>query len=283
MTKKSDSIENDGLGDLNAGEKGEGKTPLVEETKGKKPTQESSTDELVKKLISRLDKLEEENKSLRTEKDATSTANMIAQIVNQLKAGESGGEHNPYKYFTPEELDPADVLKEPVIFYAYSTGYVISDDLRNGKPVKTPNGNTILFLYQATQKIKDGSGTNLQSYCTYPSYSQKEVKWLKEHRFFGIHFFETLKEAIETNSEIASKITKHLTSLTALQPQQIMNIYRQKFPEGTLKDVDKMKNKLAMEAVKMEILSDAEAQNSFFSDVFKKHYETKNDKSVFAH
>lgn len=269
MTKKTDGFYNDGLGDLSALKKAE--------------PEKSTTDDLVKELIKRLDdqkkEFDSEIEALKSKKEIKESpvdvSAMVAQIINQMKLGENGGEHNPYRYFTPEELDPKDVLEEPVIFYAYSTGYVIPDDLRNGKSVKTPNGNTILFMYQATQKVKDGNGINLQSYCTYPSYSKKEVNWLKTHRYFGIHFFETLKEAIETNSEIASRITKHFAALSGLQPQQIIGIYKKNFPEGGLSDVEKMKNKLSMEAVKKEILADADAQNSFFSDVFKKNYETK--------
>lgn len=270
---KKDEIQ-DSLGNLGEGEKGAGKTEKVSKT----PNPTNTTDDLVKELIKRLDEQKAEINALKSQKPEGKEVDMsvmIAKIVNQIKAGENGGEYNPYKYFTPEELEPEDVLPEPTIFYAYSTGYVITDDLRNGKSVKTPYGNTIFFNFQATQQVKSRNGIDLQSYCTYPSYSKKEVAWLKQHRFFGMHFFETIKEAIETNSEIASKITKHFSSLSALTPEKIINIYKSNFPEGTIKDVDKMKNALAMAAVKKEILSDADAQSSFFNDVFKTNYETK--------
>lgn len=235
--------------------------------------------ELVQKLSSQVEsfqkKFEDQEQQIKDLQDQKTVPTGMAELLKELKANNTAEVVNPLRYYRPEEIDLNDVLKDPVVFYAYGTGYAIADDKRNGKPQLTPFGNTIFFAHQATQKVKvDGKNTQLYSYSTYPSYSKKESQWLREHSRFGIHFFETAKEAMDTNSDIAARITKHLSSLNRLEPGQIVAVYQnKKLPNTT--DINRMKNTLALEAVKEEIQNERSNQEKYFSDIFDKNLQTK--------
>ena len=276
MTKKKDGLpgseESNELSNLGGGEL----TPETTKTPVEDPNKKLY--DLVDKLSKKVDDLEQRNKDL---EDLSSTkqglpADALTEIIKEIRKGNTAEAdvNNSLRYYRPEEIDVEDVLAEPTIFYAFGYGYVITDGKINGKPVKTPFGNNIFFMHQATQKVGSGKHIELHSYCTYPSYSKKEVEWLKQHNRFGIHFFETAKEAMDVNSDIASRITKHLNHINNLEPGQIVNQYRQKGLPNTT-DVNRMKNALALEAVKEEINSERSNQEKYFKDIFDVNAQTK--------
>lgn len=272
--KKNDGANNgkegsDELGNLGGETPKENKTPEISSEK---------LLELVTKLSSRIEDLEQQNKDLLDLKSSNKglDTNGLAELIKEVKKGnlEQSETRNPLRYYSPEEIDPDDVLQEPVIFYAYGYGYVITDNRINGKPVLTPFGQPIFFMHQATQKVGSGKHVELHSYCTYPSWSKKEVEWLRKHNRFGIHFFETAKEAMDVNSDVAARITKHLNAINGLEPAQIVNMYRKKGLPNTT-DIVKMKNSLALEAVKEEVQNERSSQEKYFKDVFDKNYQDK--------
>lgn len=274
MSNKKNTPGGDGLGDL-----GEN----TNENTGKTPEQKSQDiTDVVKALMSKIEDLQSEIEEVRSEKSKSSTIdiNAIAEIVakstrTQLEHHEANG-HESTRYFTEAEIDPEDLLSDPVIFYHYGYGTVIVDDTRGGKAVKTPHGRNIFFAHQATQKVRGGDGRyELYSYSTYPSFSKKESEWLRNHSKYGVKFFETANEAMSTNAEIAARITKHLKYIDTLLPGQIVSMYRDKGLPASV-DITKMKNTLALELVKEEISQDKTAQETFFQDVFKSQKSIKD-------
>lgn len=254
---------------------GDNTTKKPEETKSVDPQTEKLL-ELVGKLSKQVESFQktvedqdQQIKDLKDQKAVGPGMDGIAEIIKEIrKTSGPTQEHNPLKYYNVDELDPEDVLEEPTIFYAYGTGYVITDDKRNGKPVLTPFGNPIFFTHQATQKIGTGKHVSLHSYSTYPSYSKKETAWLKEHKRFGIHFFETVKEAMDTNTDVAARVSKHLNSINNLEIGQIVKIYRQKGLPNTT-DIAKMRNSLALLAVQEEVQNERSNQEKYFKDIFE--------------
>jgi hypothetical protein len=237
------------------------------------------TAELLQTLLGKLEDQEREIAELKRQKGgqgnqdiAELAATLAAKMFKQQSDLQDIG--NPLKFYSAEEIDPEDVLEDPIIFYSYGYGYVITDDKRNGKPIIPPVNKSIFFMHQATQKVRNGNHYDLYSYSTYPCYSKKEKEWLRAHSKYGIHFFETAKQAMEVNADIASRITKHINALASMEPAQIVTMYNKAgYPKSA--DITAMKNYLALEAVKKEIAADKDAQQHFFKDIFAKQLEVK--------
>lgn len=128
------------------------------------------------------------------------------------------------KTFVEErDIDPADYDERGVLFCAYSTGYLIVDDVRQGFPVPTPFGNAIMFMFTGQNKTRDNQGNMvLNTFCSYQSKSKKEQKWLREHRYFGIKFFESAKEALSTDAIRAQKLLRYVDVVMSMDQHQIV-------------------------------------------------------------
>ena len=135
-----------------------------------------------------------ELKALKAVPESESTADILKQLVSELKqkpdSEKYGGEDS---YTRPEDIDPSDILEEGVTFFSHQVAYVIADDKRDGHNVRTPFGRAIKFTYQSTRQVKTGNETRLHNLSTYTSYSKTEVEWIESHKFFGTIFFSSHK------------------------------------------------------------------------------------------
>ena len=155
-----------------------------------------------------------ELKALKAVPESESTADILKQLVSELKqkpdSEKYGGEDS---YTRPEDIDPSDILEEGVTFFSHQVAYVIADDKRDGHNVRTPFGRAIKFTYQSTRQVKTGNETRLHNLSTYTSYSKTEVEWIESHKFFGTIFFSSHKKAFSTDAVKASRLAKIIITL----------------------------------------------------------------------
>lgn len=154
---------------------------------------------------------------------------LIAEVVKAAKEQPENQNRLTVQTFVEErDIDPTDFDSKGVLFCAYSTGYLIVDDVRQGFPVGTPYGNAIFFLFNGQTITRDSDGNQvLNTFCTYLSKSKKEQEWLKNHRYFGIKFFESAKEALSTDAVRAQKLMKYVDSLMSQDAPSIVTQCRQ--------------------------------------------------------
>lgn len=162
-------------------------------------------------------------------------------------------------FIDPADIDPNDFLENGQQFFANTTGYVIVDDIRQGFPVSTPFKNIIIFRYQATQRIKgNGKEEQLQNFSTYVSHSKKEVQWLRDHRYFGVAFFETAAQALNTDVKIAQRMLKFMTAINSMGNYDLMRRAKE-YGLPTTNDTKTLRVLLATKLAENEELSEKDA------------------------
>ena len=151
-----------------------------------------------------------------------------------------------YSYTKEENIDPDDFDEKGVIFCGYSTGYVIVDDVRNGHNVLPPFKKPILFGFMGMRKTRNQQGREvLNTFCSFTSKSKKEQKWLREHRYFGIKFFETHMEALAMDADKGQKLMHYVDVCMGYDQAQLMTLCKQ-FGVGIHSDVMIMRKNLAV-------------------------------------
>lgn len=150
------------------------------------------------------------------------SADQFKQLIEAVKAPDKRENLSIKNFVDEKNIDPADFDEKGMLFCAPSTGYVIVDDVRQGFSVMTPYGSAIIFEFNGQIIGRDSEGNQqLNTFCSYLSKSKKEQEWLKEHRYFGLKFFESAKEAISTNAARAQKMMKYVDALIGQDAAQI--------------------------------------------------------------
>ena len=127
------------------------------------------------------------------------------------------------RVFDTEELDPDDIIEQGVIFTSYGTAFIITDDRKFGKTVKIPGGRPYIKFKHAATKINKRSYNEdeVTTFCTYISYSKKEIEFLRQHTLMDISFYENNpKQAMSQGAkfiQLASNIHNQISSLDKMK------------------------------------------------------------------
>lgn len=151
-------------------------------------------------------------------------AMLVAEIAKAVKTRPEAESLTVSKFVEERDIDPKDYDREGVRFSAFGTGWYIVDDLRNGFPVSTPFKNMLVFAYTGTKRgNRDERGKEeLSTFCTFVSHSKMEQKWLREHRHYGVKFFESATAALSVNAERSQAFARCVDSLAAQDQNQVM-------------------------------------------------------------
>ncbi len=202
----------------------------MEKTDEQRPDEQPhvpSADEVVAELRKEIDTLREKQAS--GQPVDGSQEELLKQLVDGLKGKTDVEKYGDgTDYVDEKDLDPDDLLddKNAVTFFAHKVGYVVVDDLRNGHPLRTPFGRPIIFKYQATRRRQVGKEVELFNFAVYTSLSKKEVKWLKEHTFFGILFFSENDAELSIDARKAAKLAKFMVSLSTMGQYELAKMAR---------------------------------------------------------
>lgn len=200
----------------------------LEEGKGpKKVTAAPSTSGLSdaeRKIIELEAKLKvEQELNARLEKMGSSNSNnnggFTPEFLEQLMT-KIGQQNDVYSkptgdlgYVDVAQIDPEDLIEEGHAFWCHQAGYVIVDDMRQNKPVRTPLNTVIEFKY--VHEIRKGSGKDMELFVlsSYVSYSKKEVEWLKQSTYYNRVIFDDIKTTATKQARKAAKINSLVSSV----------------------------------------------------------------------
>ena len=187
----------------------------------------------------------------------------IVSLLRQAISNKESVSFDPIVGMAPidvSEIDPDDYVKTPVEFFAWCHSTNIWDDIRQGRPVKTPYRRPIRFkhLYRVV-KTSEGRGKIVQSVCRVVLHSKKEIEFVRSHTLFGIKYFETSGQASSVDIKKAAKLAEVYQRISKLSPSEINFTARQLHSEGykeinlnTL-DVDEVRRSVANALAEKEI------------------------------
>lgn len=192
--------------------------------KGKVPQNEDSTektgqDSAAEEMLSR-----SEVEALIAERMSQSQApggitNEVAEALKAMAAAtaaqagnQSDESFDPFKYLSPAIIAEDDMLDEPVTFWANKFMLVIGDDKKGNKAIPAPYGR-ILFSSDGWKKNHGGKGVDIVHWSKYTCFSKRELKFLKEHTYLGVLFFEAKSDKIEIDAQAAMLMASLYTSL----------------------------------------------------------------------
>lgn len=216
------------------------------------------------------------------------SGDQFAELIKAVKASEKPEQHrlSVKTFVEAKDIDPDDFDSKGVLFCAPSTGYLIVDDFRQGFAVNTPYNNEIFFMFNGQKISRDGDGHQvLNTFCSYESKSFKEQEWLRAHRYFGLKFFESAKEALSADSAKAQRIAKYVDMLVSDDSASLFTKCKS-YGVPVSDDVRTMRillaNKMAdkaegeQESITKNILKDKMEQELFLNDPKQFTPERKN-------
>ena len=118
---------------------------------------------------------------------------------------------------TVDEIDPADVLETPALFFCWGSHTAIWDDFRNGMAIETPYKRPIVF--NPLSRMRSKATGKVQTVCFARVFSKKEAEFVRKHSECQTKYFESITNvqqqdneliqfAIEANAEL-NKMTQH--------------------------------------------------------------------------
>jgi hypothetical protein len=142
----------------------------------------------------------------------------ITQVINAInkKSDEEKYGNDGRNYLSQDDMDPEDRLEKGVAFFCHSGGYLIVDDMIDGRPVATPFRNALMFTTFKTTKTGTGRDTKTETVSRFVSFSKKEVEWLRGSSFYGWKIFDDIKIATSAHAKLAEHINKNLIAAKAM-------------------------------------------------------------------
>ena len=169
-------------------------------------------------------------------KDITKTLESVAERIES---------NQPSRPKVRIQVDPDDVLPEPIHFFAYRSEYFVHGDKRQGQDISTPYNASIKFK-PSIRLIKSGSSRydkSVISVCEAKILSRKEAEFLRSHTLYGIAFYENVGDAASVDIrlvDIMSSVSAEINAMT--QHQVIQRASAAGLPMD--KNIDLVKKKL---------------------------------------
>lgn len=184
----------------------------------------------------------------------------VEKKIGQIKSAVGGERLRGEQIYDEGEIDESDYLKDPVVFFAYSSFFRIQDDRRMGQNVMIPYGKPIRFkrLYRYHKRGGSRYDTQTISVCQGVVRSKKIADWLRRHTLFDVRFFETLNDARNVDHIMAEKLTEITLSLNSMTQHEILNrakaAVEQEGAEITMSsNVDQVKKQLSFHMVQKQM------------------------------
>jgi len=117
-----------------------------------------------------------------------------------------------------------DYLQSPVVFFAYSTSFVLAGDLRRGKRETAPNDEMVKFRrqYRYERRSAGKRGVEIVSTCSVRVQSKSLAEWLRGHTLFGTKFFENMKDAENVDVTFAEKMSQVQGLIGSMSDMQVI-------------------------------------------------------------
>lgn len=120
------------------------------------------------------------------------------------------------------DIDPDDVLKEPVVFWCTGHSHSIFSENRKGHNVRPPFNRPIRFEHSYTDVTGVGSNKSVIKVGVYSAFSKKVAEWLRGSIEYGVRFFENVSSVAKIDMYFANKLAEAARSISALDNHQLM-------------------------------------------------------------
>lgn len=189
------------------------------EVTGQRPENQGKDQTMLQQeLFAKLEQMQEQLDLLKSKREGgepvsgSFNSDELAAALIKAQNWQKDGQY----YADPKEVDQEDYDETGVVFSNYSQSYIIVDDVKKGRPVKTPYHNVIKFVPQGISISYAGKDQILNCFCTYRSHLKKEIEWLRDHSKYGIDFFENTNQAVHADRfhlQTASRIMQEIQAL----------------------------------------------------------------------
>jgi hypothetical protein len=144
-----------------------------------------------------------------------------------------------------EQIDPSDVLDEPVFYFAYKSQYSIFGDKRQGQDLKTPYGTPIKFEKEL-RMVKNKNSRyekEILAVCKAKVLSKKEMEFMESHSLKDITFFRDMNTQTTTHAAYAEVLSQVSMELSRMTQHQVVTRARD-MDIAASRDIDGMKREL---------------------------------------
>lgn len=144
-----------------------------------------------------------------------------------------------------EQIDPSDVLEEPVFFFAYKSQYSIFGDKRQGQDLKTPYGTPIKFEkeFRIIKNKNSRYEKEILAVCKAKVLSKKELEFMENHSLRDITFFRDMNTASSTQAAYAEVLSQVSMEMSRMSQHQVVTRARDEGIPAS-RDIDGMKREL---------------------------------------
>lgn len=152
---------------------------------------------------------------------------LFRQMQSKIEALEKKQTEKPRevkKEYDMDELRDDDFLREPAVYYCYSSRYAIWGDKRKGQNVSTPYSRPFIFrsIIRHTQPSKSGRGQEVISVSRCEVLTRREDEFLKTHTLYGIKFFRNMKDVNDSEIHLAERMLEFAGMVKNLNDQQVV-------------------------------------------------------------
>jgi hypothetical protein len=210
-----------------------------------------------------------EVKAANTHASPGSQVNIVEALANYQATFEKARDIDYQAGIDAKDIPTDDYDEEGVTFCAPFTGYVISDDKRQGHRVMLPyNKPYIVFEFQGSRPIQEGKHVKLMNLCTYRSQSKKEIEWIRNYTFFNTIVYESTRGVMNFDVLKAQKLAKIMTNITNWEmPQVIARCKEYGVPID--QDLAVMRTNVAMKMADAELARDKDSTHNRLAELEK--------------
>jgi len=219
------------------------KTPVKKVTKKAAPTK--APEEMVAMPKSQFDAMMQQMEQRILEKVNTKGNAAMGEMVETMRdATFSGSSREGLRPMNMDDFDINDVLEVPVMFFTYSLGYMLMDDVKQGHAIRTPYNRPFKFNHLFRHErvgARDKKEFLMVSVCKISS--KKELDWLQRHSLYGVKFFEDIRNVRSVDIEMQERLVEANNEIARLSDHEIV---QRALGEGVSPstDVSKMKRSL---------------------------------------
>jgi len=143
---------------------------------------------------------------------------------------------------------PPDDFQEVGVTFSSRRIYFVIGSYLNSKGVEVmPPYKLIKFQYSASDRRREGREESIVNSCTFTTHLKAEIKFLKEHPFCGIEFFENLNETMSADSIYIEFRARAAAQVIAMTNEAVINAaHKSRVPNVTKLPIKELRRMLTV-------------------------------------
>lgn len=154
--------------------------------------------------------------------NAGSDAAVMAEAIAKAVKEQLRPEKDDKGFVDPSYIDPNDRLEKPEIFFSWRHWNLISFSMKHGVAERPPMG-PVEFIVDSGRWVRSGDESVAHYVCKAEVRSRKQAEWLRKHEWFGIRFFDSVRNLNSSHGEDWARVAqKWATALAAKKPNELL-------------------------------------------------------------